>query len=78
MVAITPGINSPQIPVVEVVPPAIGNPGDSTPYRPAWILPALAVSVVMILLTVIAVVYFTWFRNRSRASKTAHHEPKNK
>jgi hypothetical protein len=64
MTTITPGIASAQVPVLEVVPPAIKTDA-SAPYRPSWILPALAVSVVLILLTIFAAILINWSRNRT-------------
>jgi len=69
MTTITPGIGATQVSALEVVPPAIGNPGASIPYRPAWLLPALIFSVALIVITIIAVIYINWFRNRSGVSK---------
>lgn len=73
---ITPGIDLTPVPIVEVVPPVIGNPGASTPYRPGWLLPVLIFSVVLIVLTVIAVIYVNWSHTRSGASKTVIPEQK--
>jgi hypothetical protein len=66
MTTITPGISisATQAPVLEVVPPVIET-GTPAPYRPAWILPALVVSVVLILLTIVAAIFINWSHNRS-------------
>lgn len=63
---ITPGVGAAQgqTPVLEVVPPVIET-GTPAPYRPAWVLPALIVSVALILLTIIAVIFINWSHNRS-------------
>jgi hypothetical protein len=74
---LTPGITPTQTSILEVVPPNVVNPGASTPYRPTWILPALILSVVLIVITVIAAIYFTWLQNRARSHKAVPDEPKN-
>lgn len=64
MTTITPGIAPTQAGVLEVVPPSIQT-GVPAPYLPTWIFPALIVSVVLILLTIITAVSISWSRNRA-------------
>ncbi len=66
---ITPGIAQPaadsQQPALEVLPPAVVELNTVAPYRPAWLMPAIILSVILILLTIFAAIYINWIRNRS-------------
>ncbi|MHB8776919.1 MAG: cellulose biosynthesis cyclic di-GMP-binding regulatory protein BcsB [Anaerolineales bacterium] len=64
MTTITPGIASTQEAILEVVPPSI-QMGVPSPYLPTWIFPALIVSVVLIVLTIITAISISWSRNRA-------------
>ena len=76
---LTPGAITPaqtQTSILEIAPPAIGNPDASTPYRPGWILPALILSIVMIIITVVIAIYINRLQNHSGPPKMVQPETK--
>jgi hypothetical protein len=50
-------------PPVQAIPPAVNVNAPAPVYRPAWILPAIIVGIVLILITISAAVYLNWLHN---------------
>ncbi len=50
-------------PAVQAVAPAVNLGAPVMGYRPGWLLPALIVTVVLILVTVLVAVYINWLHN---------------
>lgn len=52
------------IPAIQAVPPSV-KVGATPEYRPGWLLPALVLTILLILVTILAAIYFNWAHNRS-------------
>jgi hypothetical protein len=64
-------------PAIQAIPPQVNLNSSAPEYRPGWILPALALTVLLIVVTIIITLYVDWYKKQpGKASKLFVFPPK--